>query len=88
MGSDDHAQVVECKVGSVWHRTRKDKDMGWNVSYTCDVQGDHLVGTVENLTARPDVTEGGPIHFRAARGRLGRWVRLSAPIAPMTIPVP
>ena len=88
MGADVHPRIVECNVGSVWHPTRKGTDMGWSVSYTCDVEGDHLVGTIGGLAAAPNVTEGGPIHFRAARGRLGRWLRLGEPVPEGTPLVP
>jgi hypothetical protein len=86
VGADSRVQIVECKVGSVWRRMRKGVDMGWQMSYSCDVDGEHLIGTVGPLRTRPDVVEGGGVRFRAARGRVGYWIRLGEPMAPSAPP--
>ena len=80
-GVGSHPRLVECKASSVW---RAVDGQGWNISYACDVDGEHLVGTLSQLRTKPEVEDGGRVDFRAARGRLGRWIRLGVPITPAT----
>lgn len=86
-GIDERAQLVDCKVASIWSAAGKHGDV-WYLTYACDAGGDHLFGTSDPLASKPPVTEGGTVRFRAARGRLGRWVRLSDPLPPTELPVP
>lgn len=83
-GLDAREESIACTVGSIWHRTRADKDLGWQMSYWCDVRGEHLTDSLERLPARPDLVEGGIVHVRAARGRLGYWIRLGEPTNTVT----
>jgi hypothetical protein len=83
----DREQLVECSAGAPWHRTRKGTDMGWSMTYSCDVDGERLHSTIEQ-PARPDVAEGGTFHLRLARGRFGYWVRLAAPAFGSSPPSP
>jgi hypothetical protein len=77
---DAREQDVECKVGSTWHRVRKRTDLGWHMSYTCGVDGETLIGSIEHLPKERLIPEGQPVRFRAARGRFGIWVRRSDPL--------
>ena len=87
-GLDTREETIPCTVGSIWHRTRADKDLGWQMSYWCDVRGEHLTDSLERLPARPDLVVGGTVHVRAARGRLGYWIRLGEPTNAVTSSAP
>jgi hypothetical protein len=82
MAIDGREQDVQCTAGSAWHRTRKGTDMGWHLSYSCELGGETIRGAIEHLHDRPEAAEGGPVRFRAARGRFGHWLRLSDPLPP------
>jgi hypothetical protein len=75
----DREKLVECKAGMAWHVTRKGTDLGWHLPYSCDRDGEHLIGMLESK-ARPTVPEGSAFKIKAARGRLGYWVKLEEPV--------
>lgn len=87
-GTDAREQIVDCKLGSIWNRTRGVADMGWHMSYFCELGGERLAGSTFVSATRPDFVEGGLVRFRAARGRLGYWIRLSDPSKVGEIPLP
>lgn len=64
---------VDCTIVGKEHRP---EEVVWRLSYTCEVDGARLRGTV--LTPRePHGKIGDPVRFVGARGRLGIWVRRS-----------
>jgi hypothetical protein len=80
-GVESREQTLPCKVGSIWHRLHDGADLGWQMSYFCEVRGEPVIGSFDRLPARPDFVEGGPVFVRASRGRLGYWIRLGEPTA-------
>jgi hypothetical protein len=86
IGAESRVRMVDCKVGSVWSRARKGGETSWQMSYSCDVEGDHVSGTLTDLPTRPDYVDGQSVTFRAARGRFGLWLRFGDPIPPTPPP--
>lgn len=73
----DREQTVECKAGSAW-RAASRRGGRWTLPYSCDVAGDHLLGSL-TMGDRPAITDGTTFRVRAARGRFGYWVKLEEP---------
>lgn len=86
LGIDSREEEVECTVISTWHRIRKGTDLGWHMSYSCPIDGETLLGSIDHLSSRPEVGKGDAVRFRAARGRFGIWVRRSEPLPATTGP--
>lgn len=84
----DREQDVACKAGSIVHNMRKGIDSGWSVSYTCEIEGQPLVGTVDRIMTKPELEENSPIKLRAIKGRAGIWLRVSDPLPPTAITTP
>lgn len=80
---EDRAKDVTCKVTGL----RAKGELGFTLAYSCEVEGELLVGHVDVKTD-PHVTEGGAVRFRAAKGRVGLWVRLSEPFPPNATLIP
>jgi hypothetical protein len=84
----DREQDVMCKAGTITHNMRKGIDSGWSVSYTCEIEGQPHVGTVDRIMTKPELEENAPIKFRAIKGRAGIWLRMSDPLPLTAITTP
>lgn len=77
-GMTAHEEDVVCVADSVRQGARG----GWDLSYSCPVEGGTLRGEVRGLASKPEVAEEEPFRFRGVRGALGIWLRLSDPLPP------
>lgn len=77
-GNAAHEQDIACTAG----QNHGAPDGTWQMAFTCAVEGGAVRGVLHGTGTKPALEEQAPFRFRAVRGPLGVWLRLSEPMPP------
>jgi hypothetical protein len=84
MNAAAETREIPCQVSSSFHRTKQND---WHIVFTCEASGERVTGEFDRAS-QDSLADGVPFRVRAARGRLGYWIRTSDPLTDTTTASP